>query len=317
MLKYLLFQNIMRIRGLLGEFDTLFLTNEFLNLSIPIIESMDKGKIYYVGDTHGSIMDTHKCIHFFLKQIHKAEETGEELLIIFDGDYVDRNQYDIHNILYIFSFALIYPKYVRILRGNHEDVTISMNYGFWENINTYLPNSYLFNDFGYIFMKLPLVHICRHQNRQIMCVHGGIPFYDREFEEMPIIPNISAGLDRLDSQHSNLDEMDFLSQQILWSDPGDELPIGMYFLPSPRGAGFTFGEDVFNRFCEVNQIDRVVRGHEVYLDGHREYFNDRLFSLFSSSNYSNQEIKAKIMEIDFTKPWGSNWRLLTILTDLD
>ena len=305
------------IRGLLEEFSSLYLTNEFLDLSIPIIESIDHGKVYYVGDTHGSIIDTHQCIQFFLAQILKAQKTNEEILIVFDGDYVDRSPYDIHNILYIFSFALKFPKYVRVLRGNHEDVTISMNYGFWENINKYLPNSYLFNDFGYVFMKLPLVHIVRHKERQVMCVHGGIPFYDREFEELPIIPNITAGLDRLDSQYSNMDEMDVLSQQILWSDPAAELPIGMYFLPSPRGAGFTFGEEIFNRFCEINKVDRVVRGHEVYLEGHREYFQDRLFSIFSCSQYGSQEITAKILEIDFSKSWTSNWRLLTIKTDLN
>ncbi|UYP44943.1 hypothetical protein NEF87_001228 [Candidatus Lokiarchaeum ossiferum] len=305
------------IRGLLEEFSDLYLGNEFLDLSIPLVESINQGKVYYVGDTHGSIIDTHKCIQFFLTQIQKAQETNEEILIVFDGDYVDRSPYDIHNILYIFSFALKFPQYVRVLRGNHEDVTISMNYGFWENINKYLPNSYLFNDFGYVFMKLPLVHVVRHDAKQIMCVHGGIPFYDREFEELPIIPNITAGLDRLDSKYSNMDEMDILSQQILWSDPAAELPPGMYFLPSPRGAGFTFGEEIFNRFCEINKVDRVVRGHEVYLDGHREYFQDRLFSIFSCSQYGTQEITAKILEIDFSKPWTSNWQLLTILTDLN
>ena len=316
-------RTVQKIRGLLEEVSLHILNQDKFDLRYPIIEEMapDRlGKVFYVGDTHGSIHDTDKCIRFFVKEIEQAEKEGKEIRIIFDGDYVDRNPADIHNMLYIFTFALKYPRIVRLLRGNHEEVTINMQYGFWENINVYLPNSYLFNDFEYTFMNLPLVHIMIHptQKKKIVCLHGGLPFYDKEFEEMPEIPNLLKRLDPLDSHYSNIDEMDPLSQQILWGDPApvDRLPINVFFLPSPRGLGFVFGEKVFNQWMKVNETDLCIRAHEYYAEGHRFLFGNRLISLFSSSTYVGRTVRAKILEVDFAKPWESNWTLLTIQEDL-
>jgi hypothetical protein len=311
-----------KILGLLQEINEYILNPEMININKTINEKMQSGKLYYVGDTHGSINDTDKCIRFFVKQIEKAESNNEDIKIIFLGDYVDRNKMDIHNLLYILTFAMKYPKSVRILRGNHEEVTISMRYGFWHSINKYLPNLYLFNDFEYFFMRLPLVHAVHYQSetmmepRVIVSLHGGIPIYDKKYTEMPEIPNIIQGLDLIDPAHSNIDEMDDLSQQILWNDPADDLPPEFLFLPSKRGIGFNFGKEVFDEWMKQNKADRLIRGHEVFLEGFKNFFNDRLFSVFSSSKYVFRRLEAKILEFDFSKPWEKNWRYLTILKDL-
>ncbi len=311
-----------KILGLLGEVSEYVLNPELINLNHAFNEKMQSGKLYYVGDTHGSIKDTDKCIRYFVKQIEKTELNNEEIKIIFLGDYVDRNKMDIHNLLYILTFAMKYPKYVRILRGNHEEVTINMRYGFWHSINKYLPNLYLFNDFEYFFMKLPLVHAVHYQSetmvepRVIVSLHGGIPIYDNKFTEMPKIPNIVEGLDLLDSSYSNIDEMGDLSQQILWNDPADDLPPGMFFLPSKRGIGFNFGKEVFDEWMKQNKADRLIRGHEVFLEGFKNFFNNRLFSVFSSSKYVFRRLEAKILELDFSKPWDKNWKYLTIQKEL-
>ncbi len=308
--------------GLLGEVSEYVLNPDLIDINHAFNEKMQSGKLYYVGDTHGSIVDTDRCIRFFVKQIKEAETNNEEIKIIFLGDYVDRNKMDIHNLLYILTFATKYLKYVRILRGNHEETTVNMRYGFWHSINKYLPNLYLFNDFEYFFMRLPLVHAVHYQSesmaepRVIVSLHGGIPIYDKSFTEMPEIPNIIEGLDLIDSIHSNIDEMDDLSQQILWNDPVDDLPPEMLFLPSKRGIGFNFGKKVFDEWMNVNKADRLIRGHEVFLEGFRNFFNDRLFSVFSSSKYVFRRLESKILEFDFSKPWEKNWTYLTILKDL-
>ncbi|MHA1720031.1 MAG: metallophosphoesterase family protein [Promethearchaeota archaeon] len=311
-----------KILGLIDEVSEYILNPTIINLNYAINEKMQSGKVYYVGDTHGSIKDTDKCIRFFVNKIKEAEHNKEDLRIIFLGDYVDRNKMDIHNLLYILTFAMKFPKFVRLLRGNHEEVTINMRYGFWHSINKYLPNLYLFNDFEYLFMKLPLVHALhfqpnsKSQSKVIVSLHGGIPIYDKDFSEIPEIPNIIEGLDLLDSYHSNIDEMGDLSQQILWNDPADDLPPSMLFLPSRRGIGFNFGKEVFDKWMAVNKSDRLIRGHEVFIEGYKQFFNNRLFSVFSSSKYVFRRIEAKILEFDFSKPWEKNWRYLTILRDL-
>lgn len=41
----------------------------------------------------------------------------------------------------------------------------------------------------------------------------------------------------------------------MWSDPEDANGFGM----SPRGAGFLFGPDVVQNFCETNKVDLICR----------------------------------------------------------
>ncbi len=310
-------KRVLKIKELLDEVNLYLLNPDKLNPGYPVVDHLDNGKIYYVGDTHGSIFDLDQCIKFFVNEIEKALRNDYPVLIIFAGDYVDRNEMDIHNLLYLFSFALQFPQHVRLLRGNHEEVTINMQYGFWDNINKYLPNSYLFNDFEYTFMNLPLTHVAHTPKGSVMTLHGGVPFYPENYETLPKTPRIVDGTVVLKPSYSTVDEMDVLSRQILWGDPEDRMPPNMYYLPSRRGVGYSFGREVFEEFMKVNEIHRIIRSHEVFLDGHKEYFDNRLFSLFSSSSYGSREIEAKILELDLSKEWDSNWRYITILDGLD
>ncbi len=47
--------------------------------------------------------------------------------------------------------------------------------------------------------------------------------------------------------------------ELLWSDPMD----GSGRAPSKRGVGCQFGPDVSLAFCRHNDIDYVIRSHEV------------------------------------------------------
>lgn len=309
-------KKVLKIKELLDEVNLYLLNPDKLNPAYPVIDHIENGKIYYVGDSHGSIYDIDQCIKFFVKEIEKSLKNDYHVLIIFGGDYVDRHEMDIHNMLYIFSFALQFPQNVRLMRGNHEEVTINMQYGFWANINKYLPNSYLFNDFEYTFMNLPLVHVTKTPHGNMMYVHGGVPFYPEDYEILPEVPRIVDGTVKLSPNYSTVEEMDLVSKQILWGDPEENMPPHLFYLPSRRGVGYSFGKEIFEKFSEVNDVDRIIRSHEVFLEGHKEYFDDRLFSIFSSSSYGDRDIEAKILEIDLAKPWEENWRLYTILDEL-
>lgn len=304
-----------KIRGLLKEVVTVALDPTFCVLSRPVIEEMSDGKIYFVGDTHGSVEDTDVCIRFFRTQIELAKKQGKSLRIIFLGDYVDRNPQDIHNLFYIFAFAVKYPNYVRLIRGNHEEVTINSNYGFRENLNSVLKQPELFIEIEEVFANIPLAHLIKTPKGMILSVHGGIPIINSDYNQMPKIPDI-VHEELLDSCYLYIDEMNSLSQQILWNDPANDLPPDTYYLPSTRGLGFVFGEKVFNAWIEQNKVNRVIRGHEMFIKGHREFFNNRLFSVFSSSNYVGRTLKGSILEIDLIKEWEKNWQYFAILDDL-
>jgi serine/threonine-protein phosphatase 2A catalytic subunit len=44
---------------------------------------------------------------------------------------------------------------------------------------------------------------------------------------------------------------------LLWSDPDDRCGWGI----SPRGAGYTFGEDISEQFNHTNGLQLVARAH--------------------------------------------------------
>ncbi len=311
-----------KVEALITEFQELVIDRQFKKIDSPIRDRQDGGKVFYIGDTHGSIADTERIIQFLSKEIKNAKESREKekpekyLKIIFLGDYVDRNDMDIHNLLYILSFAVIHRDFVRLLRGNHEEFTMNRNYGFYRNMKRNFKNTQLFEKFQNIFTRLPLVHYLEFKGKRIMGVHAGVPFSTQTIDTMPTIPNFTSGKDRWDSQLTRVTEMEPFPQQMLWNDPTDHLPPKKFYLPSRRGIGFIFGEAVFDAWVSKNHVDRVIRGHEVFLEGHKEFFDNRLFSLFSSSYYVSRVIEAKILEVDLVKPWESNWKHFTIRKDL-
>ena len=99
---------------------------------------------------------------------------------------------------------------------------------------------------------------------------------------------------------------------LLWSDPDDRCGWGI----SPRGAGYTFGQDISEAFNHNNGLTLVARAHQLVMDGYNwsqdrnvvtifsgiSLYGSRSFLLltsFSAPNYcyrcGNQ---AAIMEID-------------------
>ena len=98
---------------------------------------------------------------------------------------------------------------------------------------------------------------------------------------------------------------------LLWSDPDDRCGWGI----SPRGAGYTFGQDISEAFNHNNGLTLVARAHQLVMEGELRWQlvavgltwragyswgQDRnVVTIFSAPNYcyrcGNQ---AAIMEID-------------------
>lgn len=67
-----------------------------------------------VGDIHGQF---HDLMRMF--DLGEADQFEKEKFL-FLGDYVDRGNYGLENILYLYSLKINYPKSIYMLRGNHE-----------------------------------------------------------------------------------------------------------------------------------------------------------------------------------------------------
>lgn len=50
---------------------------------------------------------------------------------------------------------------------------------------------------------------------------------------------------------------------LLWSDPDDRCGWGI----SPRGAGYTFGQDIATQFNHNNGLSLISRAHQLVMEG--------------------------------------------------
>lgn len=49
---------------------------------------------------------------------------------------------------------------------------------------------------------------------------------------------------------------------LLWSDPDERAGWGM----NPRGAGYTFGQDIAEQFNHANNLKMIARAHQLMMD---------------------------------------------------
>ena len=68
---------------------------------------------------------------------------------------------------------------------------------------------------------------------------------------------------------------------LLWSDPDDRCGWGI----SPRGAGYTFGQDISEQFNHTNKLTLVARAHQLVMEGHNWCHDQNVVTIFSAPNY--------------------------------
>ena len=268
-------------------------------LKKKIITEDCNSSVFYIGDTHGAIQESFKIVDFF----YKLFQINQEIKIIFVGDYVDRNPYDLENLTLITAFHLLFPNNVILIRGNHEDRLINTHYGFFDNLLRSFreKGEELYEEVIKFFTHLPLVHIAQiHSGENIarvMAVHGGIPIDPLNFLEPAILeeiePNLKCEVDKSD-------DMDPYSVSMLWSDPDDMIQ-GILTGAHLHGR-MRFGFPVFKNFIDVNKINLVVRGHQKWNNGHHIFFGGLLYSLFSTQTYDGKiKFEPKMLRVDYGK----------------
>lgn len=68
---------------------------------------------------------------------------------------------------------------------------------------------------------------------------------------------------------------------LLWSDPDDRGGWGI----SPRGAGYTFGQDISEQFNHCNGLDLISRAHQLVMEGYNWSHDENAVTIFSAPNY--------------------------------
>ena len=133
-----------------------------------------------------------------------------------------------------------------------------------------------------MFDYLPLTALV---DGQIFCLHGGLS------PSIDTLDHIRA-VDRLQEVPHEGPMCD-----LLWSDPDDRGGWGI----SPRGAGYTFGQDISETFNHHNSLTLISRAHQLVMEGYNWSHDRNVVTIFSAPNYcyrcGNQ---AALMELDDT-----------------
>src|SRR5689334_23418430 len=67
---------------------------------------------------------------------------------------------------------------------------------------------------------------------------------------------------------------------LLWSDPDDRNGWGQ----SPRGAGFTFGQDISEAFNHNNGLTLIARAHQLVMEGYNWSQDRNVVTIFSGES---------------------------------
>lgn len=77
---------------------------------------------YVFGDIHGNFRD----LFYFMDNLISFQDlryTPHRFLFL--GDYVDRGEFSVEVVAYLFALKTLAPHKVLLLRGNHEDTLVS------------------------------------------------------------------------------------------------------------------------------------------------------------------------------------------------
>mmetsp|Transcript_49800 Transcript_49800/g.63800 ORF Transcript_49800/g.63800 Transcript_49800/m.63800 type:complete len:644 (+) Transcript_49800:104-2035(+) len=244
---------------LLGVRDLLSRDRSLIDLKVP---SGNDGHFTVCGDTHGQFYD--------LLNIFDINGTpSPENPYLFNGDFVDRGSFSLEVAMTLFAYKILYPNGLFMTRGNHESRTCNAMYGFEGEVNHKYDNSVM-TLFTEVFNQLPLAAVIDHK---VIVVHGGL--FDKDGVTLDDIRNIDRHCEP---------PVEGLMCDLLWADP--KILPGR--APSKRGVSCMFGPDVTKRFLALNNLELLVRSHEVKPEGYEIQHDGKCVTLFSAPNYCDQ-----------------------------
>eukprot|EP01103_Thecamoeba_quadrilineata_P002841 TRINITY_DN12704_c0_g1_i1.p1 TRINITY_DN12704_c0_g1~~TRINITY_DN12704_c0_g1_i1.p1 ORF type:complete len:757 (+),score=187.42 TRINITY_DN12704_c0_g1_i1:31-2271(+) len=259
------------------------------------------GLMTICGDIHGQFYDLLRL--FELAGDLSKDPDAVQTNFLFLGDYVDRGSFSTETILYLYALKIRFPARLHLLRGNHECRLLGSFFNFKLECRRKYKES-LYNSFMDSFDMLPVAALLENDLGRAFCVHGGISPSLKTLED----------IERLDRRQEPPKRG--LLTDLLWSDPlGEETtkflrrPEEMEewreidFLPNPvRGCGNYYGRASAEQFLRDNDVQMIIRGHEVKEVGYEYYWylKDReigvekckqeplILTVFSAPNYCDK-----------------------------
>jgi len=233
----------------------------------PNVIDLPTNKVIFVGDLHGELHSV-RIIQRFIKKY-------ENYHFVFLGDYADRGSQQIKTFNLVMALTLSNPKRIIMLRGNHESDSIATKYGFYNEV-VRVHSFEVFKHYSRVFEVLP---IAVYKKAVLFACHGGIP------EGVSSIAEIQS------KNRRDPDFPDDVLFQMVWNDPREK---DFTFRSNTRSTRARyFGKTAFTDFMDAIDAQIMFRGHEVFPEGYRTFFDNKLVSVFSAT-YGTR-VKPKII----------------------
>ena len=237
-----------------------------LDISLPKGADGKVGHITVCGDTHGQYYD---LLNIF--EIGGFPSVDNPYL--FNGDFVDRGSFSLETVTTLIAIKLMEPSAIYMHRGNHETKNMNKVYGFEGEVKHKYDETCM-KMFTEVFQWLPLASVIE---KGVFCVHGGLSTtFDKDGFTLDKIREIRRGREPPESG---------LMSDLLWADPQPLLGRSA----SKRGVGFAFGPDYTDGFLKANDLQLLVRSHEVKEEGYIEEHGGKCITIFSAPNYCDQQ----------------------------
>jgi len=232
----------------------------------PQLLEVEARSVLVAGDTHGDVKTS-------LKALEREAEVK-----VFLGDYVDRGEFQLENMVTLLTKKLEKPDELILLRGNHETPEMNRYYGFLDEVlSRYSMDVY--KEFVGVFSSMSYAALI---NGTILGVHGGVAKGLVSIEQIRSLPKGDANLE------------DPIAFQLLWNDPDEYVA---EYAPSPRGPGaYLFGAKPLEEFLCRNGLRILVRAHQPFPEGCRVFFGGKLISVFSCSFYPISSPKGLLLK---------------------
>lgn len=245
--------------------------------NINFASTVHARQITVCGDLHGKVEDLFTIFY-------KNGLPSRANPYVFNGDFVDRGTHSIEVLMLLLASFVAWPDAVFLNRGNHEDFSMNIRYGFLKEVMVKYNRhaAKILQAVEDLYAWLPLATVI---DNKVFVVHGGISdttnlkdiaALDRHKFITVLRPPVKRG-------HLEYEPLQWKQiVDLLWSDPRP-LPGCSYNFC--RGGGCFFGPEVTHEFLKKHQFDKVIRSHQCKPDGYEFAHDDEVITVFSASNY--------------------------------
>ncbi|KAH1236793.1 Serine/threonine-protein phosphatase PP2A catalytic subunit [Glycine max] len=258
-----------------------------------------KSPVTICGDIHGQFHD--------LAELFRIGGKCPDTNYLFMGDYVDRGYYSVETVTLLVALKVRYRQRITILRGNHESRQITQVYGFYDECLRKYGSANVWKIFTDLFDYFPLTALVTlpdpKQDLDLMTLSSSMCILSLvESEIFCLHGGLSPSIETLDNIR-NFDRVQEVPHEgpmcdLLWSDPDDRCGWGI----SPRGAGYTFGQDISEQFNHTNNLKLIARAHQLVMEGYNWGHDQKVVTIFSAPNYCYRcGNMASILEVDDCK----------------